>query len=321
MEMGLTVVVVLVVLAVVAAVAFVAVQSRRRREEQQRIEAAEQRHEAEIRSASAQRREAEASERAARADHEQAQAREQAARARQDREVAESRHATADRIDPDRPDDRGRDTADPAARTDDLRLGSDRKGGGPDVRPEQAAADGGRAPEGQWHAASAAPPGQPASPPGDGKAPDRPAGSAGATAAQPGGPTGGHGERVDPAARTDDLRMGEGRREPSTAQDAGGQSIPRWQTEGGWHGPSASGGFPAVKRTRREPSPSGAEPAPAGPRHAEDRPAPDTAAPTGIGEPSAPGPAVPAQRTGEHDRDEHTGPVRALADRLLRRRG
>jgi hypothetical protein len=50
----------------------------------------------------------------------------------------------------------------------------------------------------------------------------------------------------------------------------------------GWHGPSCSGGFPAV-------------------------------------EPAAPGPMVPAQRTGDHDRDRHE-PGRALAGRLLRRR-
>ena len=151
MDTELTVVVVLVALAVIAGVALLAVQGRRRKQERQRIEAAEQRHEAEIRSASARRREAEASE--------------LAARARQDREAAEERHAAANRIDPDR------------------------------------------------------------------------------------------------------------------------------GTPGGWHGPSASGGFPAVDPASREP-------------------------------------VVPAQRTGEHDRDrrepaddEHSGPVRALTDRLLRRRG
>ena len=181
--MGLTIVVVLVVLAAIVVVALLAAQSRRRKQEQQRIEAAEHRHEADIRSASAQRREAEASERAARAEHEQAQAREQAARARQDREVAEARHAAADRVDP------GRD---------------------------------------------------------------------------------------------------EGRQREQSEQ---GEPTPHWQTGGGWHGPTASGGFRAV-------------------------------------DPAAPGPAVPSQRTGEHDRDqrepvegEHSGPVRALADRLLRRRG
>jgi hypothetical protein len=47
---------------------------------------------------------------------------------------------------------------------------------------------------------------------------------------------------------------------------------------GGWHGPSCSGGFPAVT------------------------------------------PAVPTQRTGDHDRDRRE-PGRALAGRLLRRRG
>jgi type II secretory pathway pseudopilin PulG len=52
---------------------------------------------------------------------------------------------------------------------------------------------------------------------------------------------------------------------------------------GGWHGPSCSGGFPAVDPTQSEPE-------------------------------------VPAQRTGDHDRDRRE-PVRALAGRLLRRRG
>jgi hypothetical protein len=161
MATQLTVVVVLVVLAVIVGVALLAVQGRRRRQEHHRIEAAEHRHEAEIRAASARRREAEASE--------------QAARARQDREVAEERHAAADRIDPDRS-------------THDQRFGADRSGGG-------------------------------------------------------------------------------------------------------WHGPSASGGFPAVDPAKREQ-------------------------------------VVPSQRTGEHDRDqhestedEHSGPVRALTGRLLRRRG
>jgi hypothetical protein len=51
---------------------------------------------------------------------------------------------------------------------------------------------------------------------------------------------------------------------------------------GGWHGPSCSGGFPAVDPTQSEPE-------------------------------------VPAQRTGDHDRDRRE-PVRALAGRLLRRR-
>ena len=60
---------------------------------------------------------------------------------------------------------------------------------------------------------------------------------------------------------------------------------------GGWHGPSASGGFPAVDPASLEPQ-------------------------------------VPSQRTGEHDRDQrepdedpHNRPVRALTDRLLRRHG
>jgi hypothetical protein len=76
-------------------------------------------------------------------------------------------------------------------------------------------------------------------------------------------------EFSDPAVRPDELWTGVDR------------------SGGGWHGPSASGGFPAVDPASREPQ-------------------------------------VPAQRTGEHDRDqrgpagdEHSGPVR----RLLRRRG
>ncbi|TWF76207.1 hypothetical protein FHX44_112096 [Pseudonocardia hierapolitana] len=52
---------------------------------------------------------------------------------------------------------------------------------------------------------------------------------------------------------------------------------------GGWHGPSCSGGFPAV-------------------------------------DPAAPHTRVPAQRTGDHDRDGRE-PGRALAGRRLRRRG
>jgi hypothetical protein len=282
MDMGLTIVVVLVVLAAIAVVALLAAQSRRRRQEQQRIEAAEHRHEAEIRSASAQRREAEASERAARAEHEQAQAREQAARARQDREVAEARHAAADRVDPDRrTGGDGRDTADPAARTDDLRLGADRPGSHP--RAEQAGPGAG---------ADAAP------------------------------PRDGDGQGADPAARTDDLRMGAGRDEARQREQ--GEPAPHWQTGGGWHGPTASGGFRAVDPAARDTAPAeGGTP----PRHSEGSPA-SSSAPTGLGEQAAPGPAVPSQRTGEHDRDqrepaegEHSGPVRALADRLLRRRG
>jgi hypothetical protein len=52
---------------------------------------------------------------------------------------------------------------------------------------------------------------------------------------------------------------------------------------GGWHGPSCSGGFPVV-------------------------------------DPASPRPAVPAQRTGDHDRDRRE-PGRAPAGRLLHRRG
>jgi hypothetical protein len=52
---------------------------------------------------------------------------------------------------------------------------------------------------------------------------------------------------------------------------------------GGWHGPSCSGGFPAAT-------------------------------------PAPPEPVVPAQRTGDHDRDRRE-PGRALAGRRLRRRG
>ena len=281
--MGLTIVVVLVVLAAIVVVALLAAQSRRRKQEQQRIEAAEHRHEAEIRSASAQRREAEASERAARAEHEQAQAREQAARARQDREVAQARHAAADRVDPDRrTDGDGRDTdttgtADPAARTDDLRLGADRPGS--DARTEQ---------------------------PGPG------------AGAGPAPPRDGDGQGADPAARTDDLHMGAGRDEDRQREQ--GEPTPQWQTDGGWHGPTASGGFRAV-------DPAARDTAPAEPRHSEGSTASGPAS-TGLGEQATPGPAVPSQRTGEHDRDqrepaegEHSGPVRALADRLLRRRG
>ncbi len=293
--MGLTIVVVLVVLAAIAVVALLVAQSRRRKQEQQRIEAAEHRHEAEIRTASAQRREAEASERAARAEHEQAQAREQAARARQDREVAEARHAAADRVDPDRrTDGDGGDTdttgtADPAARTDDLRLGAD--GPGSDARAEQAGPGAGSRSDGRHHAAPV--------PPRDGD---------------------GHG--ADPAARTDDLRMGAGRDEGREREQ--GEPTPHWQTGGGWHGPTASGGFRAVDPASRDTAPAEVG---TPPRHAEGSPASSHAS-ASHDEQAASGPAVPSQRTGEHDRDqrepaegEHSGPVRALADRLLRRRG
>jgi hypothetical protein len=132
MEIGVAVVVIVVIFAVLAFAGFAAARVRKRKEEEKRLEAAEHRHEAEIRSASAERREAEASERAARARHEEAQAREQAARAQQDREVAQERRSAADRIDPDmsrgRADIRGEDAADsardgdPAARTDRINL-------------------------------------------------------------------------------------------------------------------------------------------------------------------------------------------------------
>ncbi|GAA3057509.1 hypothetical protein GCM10010464_22660 [Pseudonocardia yunnanensis] len=145
MEIGVAVVVIVVIFAVLAFAGFAAARVRRRKEEQNRLEAAEHRHEAEIRSASAERREAEASERAARARHEEAQAREQAARAQQDRDVAEERRAAADRIDPDvsrdRADIRGEDAADatrdgdPAVRTDRMNLGN---GHGAQAAPDPA---------------------------------------------------------------------------------------------------------------------------------------------------------------------------------------
>jgi hypothetical protein len=330
MDMGLTVVVVLVVLAVIAGVTLLALQGRRRRQEQQRIEASEHRHEAEIRSASAERREAEASERAARAEREQAQAREQAARARQDREAAEARHAAADRVDPDhRTDDAdrdttdrdttgrdttGRDTADPAARTDDLRLDAD----------ESTPASGGRheAAPAVPHTDGTSPDPQP-SRPQDGMS-DRPSNG------QPSG-TGRHaaasprvGEGADPSARTDNLRLGEGGSDQrvTDGRDEGEQSqSPATESGGGWHGPTASGGFRAVDPAGRDTAQAGPE----APRHA-DAPAATTASTGGVGEPSAPDPELPSQRTGEHDRDqretaegEHSG-VRGLADRLLRRR-
>jgi hypothetical protein len=85
-------------------------------------------------------------------------------------------------------------------------------------------------------------------------------------------------ELIDPDRSTRDPGPGARPDELWTGVDRSG---------GGWHGPSASGGFPAVDPASREPQ-------------------------------------VPAQRTGEHDRDqpepaehEHSGPVR----RLLRRRG
>ncbi|MCH6164907.1 hypothetical protein [Pseudonocardia alaniniphila] len=141
----MAVVVIVLIFAVLAFAGFAAARVRRRKEEENRLEAAEHRHEAEIRSASAERREAEASERAARARHEEAQAREQAARAQQDRDVAEERRSAADRIDPDVPrgpdDNRGEDAADstrdgdPAVRTDRINLGN---GGGAQAAPDPA---------------------------------------------------------------------------------------------------------------------------------------------------------------------------------------
>ncbi|WP_433292895.1 hypothetical protein ACQPZQ_06165 [Pseudonocardia sp. CA-142604] len=141
----MAVVVIVLIFAVLAFAGFAAARVRRRKEEENRLEAAEHRHEAEIRSASAERREAEASERAARARHEEAQAREQAARAQQDREVAEERRSAADRIDPDGPrgpaDNRGEDAADstrdgdPAVRTDRMNLGN---GSGTQAAPDPA---------------------------------------------------------------------------------------------------------------------------------------------------------------------------------------
>jgi hypothetical protein len=81
-----------------------------------------------------------------------------------------------------------------------------------------------------------------------------------------------HGVDLDRAARIDDLLGADG-------------------SGGGWHGPSASGGFPAVDPAKREP-------------------------------------VVPSQRTGDHDRhqrepgeDEHSGHVGGRADRHLRRHG
>jgi hypothetical protein len=137
MEIGVAVVVIVLIFAVLAFAGFAAARVRRRKEEENRLEAADHRHEAEIRSASADRREAEASERAARARHEEAQAREQAIRAQQDREVAEERRSAADRIDPDAPrgpaDVRGEDAVDsrrdgdPAVRTDRMNLGNGRR--------------------------------------------------------------------------------------------------------------------------------------------------------------------------------------------------
>jgi len=309
-----TVVVVLVVLAVIAAVALLAARSRRRRQEQQRVEAAEHRHEAEIHAASAQRREAEAKERAARAEREQAQAREQAARAQQDREAAQERYAAAERLDPDRS---GTDeSADPAARTDDLRIAGAGAGGDHD-RPAQHGApiahhadpaghgeqhsgiarhhDG---PAGQHTGGShvATPHGAPAGRHAeDEQAPGRQAADQGRPSTGPQQQAHeGRGPDADPAARTDDLRLGRestGRHEaPGSGQQAAADDPP----SRGWHGPTATGGLAAVDRGDQRGS---ADEANAG---------------SGGGAPE-----VPTQRTGEHERHG----VRALADRLLRRNG
>jgi hypothetical protein len=294
-----TVVVVLVVLAVIAAVALLAARSRRRKQEQQRVEAAEHRHEAEIHAASAQRREAEAKERAARAEREQAQAREQAARAQQDREAAQERYAAAERLDPDR--SHSDETADPAGRTDDLRIPGAGAGGDHD-RPAQHGAPiahhADPAGHGEQHSGIARHHDGPAG---------QHAGSGGHHAGTPGphgAPAGRHPEHeqtpdrqgpdADPAARTDDLRLGResagGHEAPGSGQQPAADDPPGR----GWHGPTATGGLAAVDRGEQRGS---ADEANAG----SDRGAPE----------------VPTQRTGEHERHG----VRALADRLLRRNG
>lgn len=199
--MGLTIVVVLVVLAVIAAAVLLSVQGRRRRQEQQRIEAAEHRHEAEIRTASAQRREAEAAE--------------AAARAKQDREVAQARQTAADRVDPDGP-------ADPAARTDDLRM--------------RGAADHDRPPADQPEPERSGHPEPVEQPGGRGRHASSPQRQEQAPAA-------------DPAGSTDDVRVGQGSsgHEPTGApHQQDGDPLSR-----AWHGPTASGGSVGSDRGSR----------------------------------------------------------------------
>lgn len=189
------IVIVVVVIVVVAALAVLAVDGRRRSLERRRLEAAEQRHEAEVRAAAALRWEADAAERAARARYDQALAHEQTVRARQDRELALARNEAAARIDPDVvPEDRDRRAADVGA-------------------PEQDTAQW--APSAQQDTARHAVAWRPV--PG-------PAGMGyGGARREPGVTEGRHAaaDGADPAGRTDDLHLGDRstRRQDGTRMD------------------------------------------------------------------------------------------------------
>jgi hypothetical protein len=100
MTTGQIVAIVVLVLLVALVVAAVMI-FRRRSPSQRRLEAAQARREAEVRSASAARLEAEAEQRAERARAEQAQAEELAAMARHDREVAREQQERALKLDPE----------------------------------------------------------------------------------------------------------------------------------------------------------------------------------------------------------------------------
>jgi hypothetical protein len=100
MTTGQIVAIVVLVLLVALVVAAVMI-FRRRSPSQRRLEAAQARREAEVRSASAARLEAEAKQRAERARAEQAQAEELAAMARHDREVAREQQERALKLDPE----------------------------------------------------------------------------------------------------------------------------------------------------------------------------------------------------------------------------
>ncbi|GAA1311826.1 hypothetical protein GCM10009610_29990 [Pseudonocardia xinjiangensis] len=323
MDIGVLLVIVVVIVAVLLVTGLSAIRARNRRQEQQRLEAAEHRHEAEIRTASAERREAEAAERAAKARHEEARANEEAARAQQDREVAQERQAAADRIDPDvrgkgrrnhdDPDDGtpaagagAGESADPAASTDRMNL---------DQRTDSPERNGAL--------------GRP-------NATDARDGTGSAQGADPAHAgrmdVGEHGDPVhddDPAARTDRMDFGDRTDSPQTPAGAPQGADPAARTDRIPVGDQGQGNGPTHGDTRATAPVSGAGisggahatagAAPAAEVGGTEPGRPDVAAgpeggrgPVADGETGQPGAdpvtSVPGQRSGEHDRPGHTVP-------------
>ncbi|WP_433278949.1 hypothetical protein ACQPZA_05520 [Pseudonocardia xinjiangensis] len=295
MDIGVLLVIVVVIVAVLLVTGLSAIRARNRRQEQQRLEAAEHRHEAEIRTASAERREAEAAERAAKARHEEARANEEAARAQQDREVAQERQAAADRIDPDvrgkarrNHDDADDGTptagagagegADPAASTDrmnlDQRTDSPERNGAlgrpnaPDTRDGTASAQGadpvhaGRMDAGEHgdpvHDDDPAARTDRMDTAADRNDPARGAGPVAGAGRMDAGEHGDPAHDVDPAARTDRMHFGERTDSPQTPAGTPQGADPAARTDRIPVGDQGQGNGPTHGDTRATAPVSGA---------------------------------------------------------------